>query len=240
MKVRKAPIEIKVIAATVIASTHSRNIGGKNSRRKPIGAVNHKYVEFQLIQCQSPSRMRGQPGQLEFSVRSGAIQIAWNDEGLLTRVQIFSAGGQGSLDDSPWVPKRAIRLIENMVDYFDRGSPLDQISWEDLAISEWSEFQKKVYQATSLIPHGETRTYGWVAHKIGKTLACRAVGQALSKNPVPLLVPCHRVVSNHSLGGFMGEDDPDAPVVGLKRQLLDLEHDFKNPAFSFFGSAAQA
>jgi methylated-DNA-[protein]-cysteine S-methyltransferase len=183
--------------------------------------------------------MRGQPGHLEFSVRSGAIQIAWNDEGLLTRVHIRTDGMQGdATEDSPWIPKRALRLIENMVDFFDRGTPLDQISWEDLAVSQWTDFQKKVYQATSLIPHGETRTYGWVAQKIGKTLACRAVGQALRKNPVPLLIPCHRVVSNHSLGGFMGEDDPEAAVIGLKRQLLDLEHDFKNPAFSFFGSAS--
>ena len=115
--------------------------------------------------------MRGQPGHLEFSVRSGAIQIAWNDEGLLTRVHIHPARTPGdATEDSPWIPKRALRLIENMVDYFDRGTPLDQISWEDLAVSQWTDFQKKVYQATSLIPHGETRTYGWVAQKIGHNI----------------------------------------------------------------------
>jgi len=80
-----------------------------------------------------------------------------------------------------------------------------------------TSFQRKVWEAAREIPYGETRTYRWLAEKIGNPKAARAVGQALARNPVPLLVPCHRVVSSDStLGGFTGG-------VHLKRKLLILE-----------------
>ncbi|MFH1868057.1 MAG: MGMT family protein [Candidatus Omnitrophota bacterium] len=66
-----------------------------------------------------------------------------------------------------------------------------------------SLFEKKVYKAVSTIPSGETRSYKWVAEKIGKPLASRAVGNALNKNPYPGIVPCHRVIrSDGTIGGF--------------------------------------
>jgi O-6-methylguanine DNA methyltransferase len=64
-------------------------------------------------------------------------------------------------------------------------------------------FQGKVYKAVLEIPHGETRSYKWVAKEIGRPLAVRAVGQALKKNPFIGVIPCHRVISSDgSLGGF--------------------------------------
>ncbi|TAL10124.1 MAG: methylated-DNA--[protein]-cysteine S-methyltransferase [Nitrospirae bacterium] len=78
-------------------------------------------------------------------------------------------------------------------------------------------FQKKVWQMLQTIPYGRVRSYGWVARKIGRPRAARAVGAACGANPVPLLVPCHRVVAGDgSLGGFSG---------GLpnKKRLLTLE-----------------
>ncbi|OGB88040.1 hypothetical protein A3H38_05295 [candidate division WOR-1 bacterium RIFCSPLOWO2_02_FULL_46_20] len=65
-----------------------------------------------------------------------------------------------------------------------------------------TKFQKKVYNIVKQIPRGEVRTYGWVARKIGKPKAARAVGNALNRNPWPLVVPCHRVVAKNGLGGF--------------------------------------
>ncbi|MCX5714353.1 MAG: MGMT family protein [Candidatus Omnitrophica bacterium] len=78
-------------------------------------------------------------------------------------------------------------------------------------------FEKKVYRAILKIPLGEVRTYKWVAQKIGNPKAYRAVGQALKKNPYPLIVPCHRVISSRSdIGGFAwGRKN--------KKILLDLE-----------------
>jgi len=78
-------------------------------------------------------------------------------------------------------------------------------------------FRVKVWEALQRIPYGRVRSYGWVARKIGKPRAARAVGAACGANPVPLLVPCHRVVAGDgSLGGFSG---------GLpnKKRLLKLE-----------------
>jgi methylated-DNA-[protein]-cysteine S-methyltransferase len=169
-------------------------------------------------------------GELDCPIRNGSIRISWNDLGLLTRVQIFPSSPDKELptfdrlQGPDWIPKRALKLIEDLSAYFESGSPLARIAWEDLAVNEWSDFQRKVYEATALIPHGET---------IGKVLACRAVGQALRNNPLPLLVPCHRVVANESLGGFMGDADPESAFTGFKKRLLELEHSFSNPVFDF-------
>ncbi|MBM3251439.1 MAG: MGMT family protein [Candidatus Omnitrophica bacterium] len=67
-----------------------------------------------------------------------------------------------------------------------------------------SDFEKKVLKITSQIPLGEVRSYQWVARKLGKPKATRAVGQALKKNPYPIIIPCHRVIkSDGSLGGYV-------------------------------------
>lgn len=80
-----------------------------------------------------------------------------------------------------------------------------------------TEFQKKVWNALLEIPYGETRTYKEVANSINAPKAYRAVGNALNKNPVLILVPCHRVIgSNGKLTGFRGGLD-------LKAKLLELE-----------------
>ena len=57
-----------------------------------------------------------------------------------------------------------------------------------------SPFERDVLRKTLEIPRGEARTYGWIAREIGRPGAVRAVGSALNKNPIPLLIPCHRVV----------------------------------------------
>ena len=79
-------------------------------------------------------------------------------------------------------------------------------------------FEWSVLKATLEIPFGETRTYAWVAKRIGKSKAVRAVGQALRKNPYPLIIPCHRVIrADGSFGKYVGKDD------GRKRKLILLE-----------------
>ena len=64
-------------------------------------------------------------------------------------------------------------------------------------------FQRKVLEAVKTIPSGETRSYKWVAGRIGNPKAARAVGQSLKKNPYPGIIPCHRVIrSDGKLGGY--------------------------------------
>ena len=68
-----------------------------------------------------------------------------------------------------------------------------------------TEFQKEVWQALARIPFGETRSYGEIAREIGRPKAVRAVGAANGKNPISIIVPCHRVIgSNGKLTGFAG------------------------------------
>jgi methylated-DNA-[protein]-cysteine S-methyltransferase len=78
-------------------------------------------------------------------------------------------------------------------------------------------FQTKVWTALRAIPYGETRTYGWIAQDIGAPAASRAVGAANGANPLPIIVPCHRVVgANGALTGFGGG-------IETKKYLLDHE-----------------
>ncbi len=93
-----------------------------------------------------------------------------------------------------------------------------RVSFPDhLDTSGWTDFQFRVWEATRNIPYGQTRSYSWVAASIGQPGAYRAVGQALHKNPVPVIVPCHRVVGIHGdLTGFGGG-------LALKQVLISLE-----------------
>jgi len=78
-------------------------------------------------------------------------------------------------------------------------------------------FRVKVWKVLQSIPYGRVRSYGWVARKVGKPRAPRAIGGACGANPVPLLVPCHRVIAGDgSLGGFSGG-------LSSKKRLLKLE-----------------
>lgn len=78
-------------------------------------------------------------------------------------------------------------------------------------------FQKKVWSALAKIPYGKTRSYQDVARAIGHPKAFRAVGNANGNNPIPLIIPCHRVIeSNGGLGGF-------GHGIKVKKQLLDFE-----------------
>ncbi|MBI4842949.1 MAG: methylated-DNA--[protein]-cysteine S-methyltransferase [Nitrospirae bacterium] len=84
-----------------------------------------------------------------------------------------------------------------------------------------TDFEKSVWLSLKSIPFGETRTYKWVAEKVGSPSAVRAVGQALSKNPLPVILPCHRVVeSGGSIGGY-------SAGVEKKVRLLEMEYYFK-------------
>jgi methylated-DNA-[protein]-cysteine S-methyltransferase len=84
-------------------------------------------------------------------------------------------------------------------------------------LKRFTPFEQKVYKAILKIPRGETKSYQWVAEKIGHPKAARAVGNALNKNPYTIIIPCHRVVrSDGSLGGYSGG-------LALKNKLLAEE-----------------
>lgn len=100
--------------------------------------------------------------------------------------------------------------------YFAKGTPLPT---DLVAVSEddGTPFQRKVWKAIARIPYGKTRSYAQLAKAVGKPGASRAVGAACGANPLPLFIPCHRVVaSDGSLGGFSGG-------LAIKRLLLRHE-----------------
>ena len=100
----------------------------------------------------------------------------------------------------------------------ERYAYSERIEFNDkLDLGDTTPFQRAVWEATRAIPYGETRTYQWIAQRIGKPKAARAVGQALNRNPFPIIVPCHRVIGKDgSLTGF-------SAGINLKKLLLDLE-----------------
>ena len=79
-----------------------------------------------------------------------------------------------------------------------------------------TRFQRAVWEGVSRIPKGETITYGELALNVGYPGAARAVGQAVGSNPIPLLIPCHRVVASNGIGGFGGD-------IRIKKLLLAAE-----------------
>jgi O-6-methylguanine DNA methyltransferase len=87
----------------------------------------------------------------------------------------------------------------------------------ELDLDAGTPFQRRVWQVACRIPYGQVRSYSWIAQEIGQPNAARAVGGAMGANPLPIIVPCHRVVrSDGGLGGYTG---------GLhwKRKLLAME-----------------
>ena len=105
-------------------------------------------------------------------------------------------------------------LMEDLHGYFN-GAKTDFSTYQ-LDLSKLTPFQQSVLGETGSIPYGETVTYAELAGKIGKPRAARAVGNALSRNHFPIVVPCHRVVAKNGLGGF-------SCGIDVKKRLLELE-----------------
>lgn len=106
------------------------------------------------------------------------------------------------------------KAAQAVSDYFKAGTPFPDLP---LDVRKGTAFQQQVWDALRRIPFGETRSYGQIAQELGNPQAARAVGHACGKNPVPLLVPCHRVLgSGGALGGF-------SAGLPIKEALLEIE-----------------
>jgi methylated-DNA-[protein]-cysteine S-methyltransferase len=134
-------------------------------------------------------------GQLHIEEQDGAIvAIGWSD----------APSGNGS----PLLAEAARQLA----DYFD-----GRLSRFDLPLAPaGSPFAARVWAAMQAIPYGETRSYGDLANAVGS--APRAVGRACGQNPIPIVIPCHRVLAKGGMGGYSG-----AGGLATKHRLLALE-----------------
>jgi methylated-DNA-[protein]-cysteine S-methyltransferase len=108
--------------------------------------------------------------------------------------------------------KRNETLIRTLKAYFKGDKPLMNLPWDIDATA----FRHKVWKSVCTIPYGETRTYKDIAAMVGTPKGARAVGQALNRNRLLILIPCHRVVAANGLGGF-------GSGIEMKRYLLKLE-----------------
>jgi methylated-DNA-[protein]-cysteine S-methyltransferase len=149
----------------------------------------------------------------------GAVRVTASMLGVL-QVDLMGRTYTPSLARQKDPPQEAVQIasdaLEQILEYL-KGSR----KFFDLPI-DWAvvtPFQQKVLEITQYIPFGEILTYGQIAVKLGKTGASRAVGGALGRNPMPIIIPCHRVVAgNGQLTGFSA-----AEGVLTKQQLLELE-----------------
>ena len=142
-----------------------------------------------------------------FSTPAGWIKLI-EDQGFLVKLELLNdreEGGQESI---------LLEETEKQLSAYFRG---ERKSFDLPLKFHGTDFQEKVWKVLQTIPYGQTRSYKQVAEAIGNEKASRAVGGANNKNPLPILVPCHRVVgSNGAMVGY---------GLGLpaKKQLLALE-----------------
>lgn len=160
-------------------------------------------------------RLRNTVGIPSFCYKSS---IGWIDiiaeENRISHVSFSKAEPSSGPTFAPTLPvlTKTIKLLDT---YFAGGA----INFAEIPVqvAYGTEFQQQVWNAIQQIPHGEVRSYQWIADQIGRPKSGRAVGNAVGANPVSILIPCHRVIrSNGALGGYGGGLD-------RKRQLLALE-----------------
>ena len=138
----------------------------------------------------------------------GPLTVSVDQHGALVAIDLGGAPGTG-----PEQPARCREPLCQLGEYF-RG----QRQNFDLPLNlTGSEFQRQVWQALEKIPFGDSMSYGELARAVGRPRAARAVGQANGANPIPIVVPCHRVVAGDGgMGGFSGG-------LEVKRWLLTHE-----------------
>ena len=145
----------------------------------------------------------------------GPLLLAGRD-GNLTTIH-FSLDGERSAPKSGWA--RADAPFDDVREQLDSYFAGRRRQFDLPLAPAGTAFQRKVLEALQAIPYGETRSYKEVAATIGKPRAVRAVGAANARNPIPIIIPCHRVIgSDGSLTGFGGG-------LAAKRALLSLERD---------------
>jgi len=147
----------------------------------------------------------------------GQLALAAASQGLC-RLGIGESAAEVLADLSPFEvidsPAELESAMAQLNEYFQGTRRQFDLKFD---LGEATDFQAEVYRALCQIPYGETRSYAWVARQIRKPAAARAIGQACRANPLPIFIPCHRVVSaGGKLGGYSSGLD-------IKRRLLDLE-----------------
>jgi O-6-methylguanine DNA methyltransferase len=164
-----------------------------------------------------------EPGDLAKRVLAAARESARESGRLLDRVSIQATPDGVSLIRAERLEKPATaaarklceKAREELAEYFQGKRAFFSVPVD---LSGVPDFQKKVLAAAGRIPFGEVRPYAWIAQRIGHPRAVRAVGTALGRNPVPFIVPCHRVLqTGGGLGGYLFGTDVKGRLLSLER-----------------------
>jgi len=165
-----------------------------------------------------------------FDTAIGRCGVAWGERGLLgvqlpegddakTRARLLQKA-PGARETAP--PEDVRKACDAMAELLD-GKATD-LSFIALETDHLPTFNRSVYDIARTIPPGETLTYGEIAARLGDKLLSRAVGKALGENPLPIVIPCHRVLAaNGKTGGFSANGG-----VTTKFRMLNIER--ANPA----------
>jgi len=152
----------------------------------------------------------------------GLIGLASGEKGLLRiRVSLANESEFPEYLETRYrqIPSKRSRAFSDLQDQFElyfKGRLSHFVCRPDFGPA--TPFQRLVWRQLTTIPYGETRSYRWLARAVGKPAAYRAAGNANGKNPLPIVVPCHRVIrENGQLGGY-------TRGTHIKQFLLDLEH----------------
>lgn len=148
----------------------------------------------------APEDRAGARGYALFPTALGTCGVAWGPGGIegvqlpetderRTEARLRRRAPGAEPADPPPPVSEAVRAMTALL----AGEPVD-LTGVALDLGGASDFDRRVYQAVRAIPPGETRTYGQVAEAVGESGAAQAVGRAMGSNPVPIVVPCHRVV----------------------------------------------
>lgn len=149
----------------------------------------------------------------------GPLLLAGRDDGVLTNLAM---DGQAHPPNGADAWKRDDHAFDDVADQLDAYFAGELTTFDVVLEPDGTEFQQKVWARLRAIPYGEVRSYGQLAAEIGQPKASRAVGLANGRNPIAIIVPCHRVIgANGALTGFGG---------GLHRKqaLLDLERGLRS------------
>jgi methylated-DNA-[protein]-cysteine S-methyltransferase len=160
-----------------------------------------------------------------FDTGMGTLGVGWSARGL-TRLQLPESSRAAterrlrysSPDSAPDEPPAQVRQAITALETYLAGDSVD-FARVPLDLARVSDFHRRIYDATRRIGWGETATYGELARQVGSPGAARAVGQAMGRNPIPIIIPCHRVLAGgRKIGGFSAHGG-----AATKTHLLALE-----------------
>lgn len=185
-----------------------RSKGGPDATLKPVGSVTQGVAGTQggTIATGGPGRARNVHYE-EVQTTLGLLYVIFHGDALLGITR-----GKPPAIVRAQVPEA---FKKQLADYFEgKVREFDH----EVSFMSGTDFEKRVWLALRKVPYGQTRPYKWLSEALGRPGANRAVGQALSKNPVPIVLPCHRIIaSDGGIGGYSGG-------IEMKRRLLDLEY----------------